>query len=131
MRLRVGALLILIAAATNASAAPPSVTVPDHVQIPQLKSLISSCSDPAADHWLEIDISQRPPAGAARVQKLSGWTTEDGIFHWPFVMRIRNIGDKPFVGKAGKQSVVVTENDAGRAPSVVRRPPVRSRLVGP
>lgn len=111
MRSFVGFVLGTAGALGLAVAAPPTVAIPDHVQIPQLKPLIATCSDPAADRWLEIDISQRPPAGAARVQKVSGWTTEDGVFHWPFVMRIRNIGDKPFVGKPGKQSVVVTEDD--------------------
>ena len=37
--------------------------------------------------------------------------TADGMFHWPFVMRIRNIGDQPFVGKPGKQSAVVSVDD--------------------
>jgi hypothetical protein len=108
-----------------AMAAPPTVVIPDHVQIPTLQPLVSPCSDPAADHWLEIDISQRPPAGATRVQKVSGWVTEDGIFHWPFVMRIRNIGDKAFVGKPGKQNVVVTEDDvtAGKRGRVVSSVP--------
>lgn len=98
-------------AATAAAAAPPGVDIPATVHLPQLQPLITPCSDPAADRFLEIDISQRPPAGATRVQKVSAWVTEDGVFHWPFVMRVRNIGDKPFMGKAGKQSVVVTEDD--------------------
>ena len=72
-----------------AAAAPPEVTVPGHVQIPELKPLISTCSDPAADHWLEIDISQRPPAGAARVQKISGWT------EIPQVLTIASQGGDP------------------------------------
>ncbi|MBP6012677.1 MAG: hypothetical protein KBA31_10655 [Alphaproteobacteria bacterium] len=121
MRTVIGIFLGTAGALGLAAAAPPEVTIPGHVQMPELKPLISTCSDPAADHWLEIDISQRPPPGAARVQKISGWTTEDGVFHWPFVMRIRNIGDKPFVGKPGKQSVVVTEDDvaAGKKGRVV------------
>jgi hypothetical protein len=39
------------------------------------------------------------------------WVTSDGVFHWPFVMRVRNLGDQPFMGKPGKQSAVVTEED--------------------
>ena len=111
MKAHFGMLFGLSAAIATAAAAPPVVDIPSHVQLPQLKPLYSTCADPAADRWLEIDITQRPPAGAARVQKVSGWTTEDGVFHWPFVMRIRNTGDKPFVGKPGKQNVVVTEDD--------------------
>ena len=76
-----------------------------------MEPLVPACADPAADHFLEIDISQRPPAGATRVQRLSAWVTADGMFHWPFVMRIRNIGDQPFVGKPGKQSAVVSVDD--------------------
>jgi hypothetical protein len=98
-------------AASAALAAPPTVDIPATVHLPQLEPLITPCADPAADRFLEIDISQRAPAGATKVQKVSGWVTGDGIFHWPFVMRVRNIGDKPFMGKAGKQSVVVVEDD--------------------
>src|SRR6185369_17145359 len=39
------------------------------------------------------------------------WLTADGVFHWPFVMRVRNLGDQPFIGKPGKQSAVVLEDD--------------------
>jgi hypothetical protein len=98
-------------ATLSASAAPPTVNIPSTVHLPVLEPLIAPCADPAADHFLEIDISQRPPAGAARVQKVSGWVTEDGTFNWPLVMRVRNIGDKPFAGKPGKQRVLVTEDD--------------------
>jgi hypothetical protein len=98
-------------AAFSASAAPATVNIPSTVHLPVFEPLISPCADPAADHFLEIDISQRPPPGAARVQKVSGWVTEDGTFNWPFVMRVRNIGDKPFAGKPGKQRVLVTEDD--------------------
>lgn len=98
-------------ATLSTSAAPPTVNVPSTVHLPVLEPLIAPCADPAADRFLEIDISQRPPAGAARVQKLSGWVTEDGTFNWPLVMRVRNIGDKTFAGKPGKQRVLVTEDD--------------------
>jgi len=39
------------------------------------------------------------------------YLTPDGIFHWPLVMRVRNLGDQPYVGKPGKQRAVVTEDD--------------------
>jgi hypothetical protein len=99
-------------ATLSASAAPPAYNPPvGAVALPEFEPLIAPCADPAADHFMEIDISQRPPAGATRVQRLSGWVSEDGIFHWPFVMRLRNIGDKAFVGKPGLQRAVLTEDD--------------------
>jgi len=116
----------LLALAVTASAAGAAeLTIPKTVRLPDLDPLISPCADPAADRFLEIDISQRPPAGATRVQRVSGWVTPDGIFHWPFVMRVRNIGDKPFAGKKGLQSVVVTEDDliAGKKGKVVAKIP--------
>lgn len=95
----------------TAVAQPQAPTIPVTVRLPELEPLVSPCSDPAADRFLEIDISQRPPAGATRVQRLSAWVTPDGMFHWPFVMRIRNIGDQPFIGKPGMQSATLTEDD--------------------
>lgn len=106
-----GAMSALAALTAVAAAAPPEVKIPVGVRLPELDPLIAPCGDPAADRFLEIDISQRPPAGATRVQKVSGWVTADGVFHWPFVMRVRNIGDKPFAGKPGGQSVQVLEDD--------------------
>jgi hypothetical protein len=85
--------------------------VPVGVKLPELEPLISDCADPAVDRFIEVDISQRPPAGATRIQKLSGWVTADGVFHWPLVMRLRNIGDRAFAGKPGLQRAVVTEQD--------------------
>lgn len=105
-----GVCALAFAAATGGAVAA-DLTIPQHVRLPDLDPLIKTCADPAADHFLEVDISKRPPAGATRVQRVSGWVTPDGMFHWPFVMRIRNVGDKPFAGKAGKQSVVITEDD--------------------
>ena len=115
-----GAAILL---AANASA--DELNIPVTVKLPDLTPLEKPCSDPAADHFMEIDISQRPPAGATRVQRVSGWVTADGVFHWPFVMRIRNIGDQPFYGKAGEQAVVVTEDDvsAGKKGRVVSSTP--------
>lgn len=110
-RLALGIAGTLAVGLATAAADPPQVSVPKTVQLPQLEPLFPTCADPAADHFLEVDISKRPPAGASRVQSLSAWVTEDGVFHWPFVMRIRNIGDQPFMGKAGLQSAVVTEDD--------------------
>lgn len=112
-------------AATATFAAPPTVDIPQTVHLPVLEPLIAPCADPAADRFLEIDITQRPPAGATRVQKVSGWVTDDGTFHWPFVMRMRNIGDRPFAGKPGKQRVIVTEDDllAGKKGRVVATVP--------
>lgn len=103
------AVLGTIALAGTAAAA--ELNIPKHVVLPQLEPLVSPCADPAADRFLEVDIAKRPPAGATRVQRLSAWVTTDGIFHWPFVVRVRNIGDQPFLGKAGEQAVVVTEDD--------------------
>jgi hypothetical protein len=97
--------------AASAATSAQSLTIPPTVQLPQLKPLVSPCADPAADRFLEVDISKRPPPGATRVQRLSAWVTPDGVFHWPFVMRIRNPGDQPFMGTAGKQSAVVTLDD--------------------
>ena len=99
-----------LASAAVAADAPP-LNIPVTVRLPELEPLVPACADPAADHFLEIDISQRPPAGATRVQRLSAWVTADGIFHWPFVMRIRNIGDQPFIGKAWMQSAIVIEDE--------------------
>lgn len=94
-----------------AAAQAADIKIPNHVILPQFEPLVPSCADPAADRFLEVDISQRPPAGATRVQRLSAWATSDGVFHWPFVMRVRNIGDQPFLGKPGEQAVIVTEDD--------------------
>lgn len=104
----------LSALAWTAAAADQSalqLNIPTSVQLPQLEPLVPACADPAADHFLEIDISQRPPAGATRVQRLSAWVTADGVFHWPFVMRVRNIGDQPFIGKPWMQSAIVIEDE--------------------
>jgi hypothetical protein len=95
----------------SAWAAPETFNVPVGVKLPEVEPLISACADPAADRFIEVDISQRPPAGSTRIQRLSGWVTADNIFHWPLIVRLRNIGDKPFVGKPGAQRAVVTEDD--------------------
>ncbi len=112
----------VVLAGTSAAA---ELNIPKHVVLPQLEPLVPSCADPAADRFLEVDIAQRPPAGATRVQRLSAWVTPDGVFHWPFVMRVRNIGDQPFMGKPGQQAVVVTEDDlaAGKKGRVVASVP--------
>ncbi len=108
-----------------ASAHGAELKIPSNVVLPQLEPLVPPCADPAADRFLEVDISQRPPAGATRVQRLSAWVTSDGIFHWPFVMRARNIGDQPFMGKPGEQAAVVIEDDlvAGKKGRVVASVP--------
>lgn len=85
--------------------------VPVGVKLPELEPLISDCADPAVDRFIEVDISQRPPAGTTRIQKLSGWVSSDGVFHWPLVMRLRNVGDRAFAGKPGLQRAIVTEQD--------------------
>ncbi len=110
-RLGLGFVGTLAFGLATAAVAAPQVTVPNTVQLPTFDTLFPACADPAADHFLEVDISKRPPAGATRVQSISAWVTEDGVFHWPFVMRLRNIGDQPFIGKPGLQSAVVTEED--------------------
>ena len=94
-----------------ATATAADLAIPKHVRLPDLVPLVSACSDPAADRFIEIDISQRPPAGATRVERVGGWVTSDGIYHWPFVARIRNIGDQPFIGKTGQQDAIVSEDD--------------------
>lgn len=99
-----------LAAATLATHAA-ELKIPPHVVLPELEPLVPSCADPAADRFLEVDIAQRPPAGATRIQRLSAWVTADGTFHWPFVMRVRNLGDQAFIGKPGEQSVIITEDD--------------------
>lgn len=98
--------------------------VPVGVMLPEIEPLIPACADPAADRFIEVDISQRAPAGTTRIQKLSGWVTADGVFHWPLVMRLRNVGDRVFVGKPGLQRAVVTEQDllSGKTREVVTVP---------
>jgi hypothetical protein len=107
-RLALGAVCSL---AFALSAQAQEFTVPGNVALPEIEPLIPACADPAADHFIEIDISQRPPAGTTRIQKLSGWVTADGVFHWPLVMRLRNVGDRVFAGKPGQQRAVLTEQD--------------------
>ncbi len=95
--------------ATADAVAP--LTLPPTVHLPDVEPLIPDCADPAADHFISLDIWQRPPAGATQVGVVHAWLTSDGIFHWPLVMRVRNLGDQPYVGKPGKTSAVVTEDD--------------------
>jgi hypothetical protein len=116
------ALAFALSASTAASA--QEFRVPGHVELPNLEPLIPACADPAVDRFIEVDISQRPPAGTTRIQKLSGWVSADGIFHWPLVMRLRNIGDKVFVGKPGLQRAIVTEQDllTGKTREVAKVP---------
>ncbi len=105
------ALGTVFALAFTLSAQAQEFTVPGSVKLPDLEPLIPACADPAVDHFIEVDISQRPPAGVTRIQKLSGWITADGVFHWPLVMRLRNVGDRTFAGKPGLQRAVLTEQD--------------------
>jgi len=105
------ALGTVFALAFTLSAQAQEFTVPGSVKLPDLEPLIPACADPAVDHFIEVDISQRPPAGVTRIQKLSGWITADAVFHWPLVMRLRNVGDRTFAGKPGLQRAVLTEQD--------------------
>lgn len=105
------ALSLICALAFAWGAQAQEFTVPVGVKLPELEPLIPACADPAADRFIEVDISQRPPAGTTRIQKLSGWVAADGVFHWPLVMRLRNVGDRTFVGKPGLQRAVLTEHD--------------------
>jgi hypothetical protein len=105
------ALGLICALGLGATAQAQEFDVPVGVKLPELDPLIADCADPAVDRFIEVDISQRPPAGTTRIQKLSGWVTADGVFHWPLVMRLRNIGDRAFAGKPGLQRAVVTEQD--------------------
>jgi hypothetical protein len=98
-------------AVTVTAAGATDLKIPPTVILPQLEPIVSPCADPAADRFLEVDLMQRPPAGATRIQRLSAWTTSDGMFHWPFVMRVRNLGDQPFFGKPGEQSLEIIEED--------------------
>ena len=102
----------IFAVTFDATADPVApLTLPVTVHLPDVAPLIPDCADPAADHFISLDIWQRPPPGATQVGVVHAWLTSDGIFHWPFVMRVRNLGDQPFVGKPGAQSAVVTEDD--------------------
>jgi hypothetical protein len=116
MKLSIIFALLTIAVGVTANAqGTPALAIPAEVQLPQMKPLVPACADPAADRFLEIDISKRPPAGATRVARLNAWVTPDGVFHWPFVMRVRNIGDQPFIGKPWMQSAIVIDDEfAGR-----------------
>jgi hypothetical protein len=105
------ALGTVCALAFTLSAQAQAFDVPVGVKLPEIDPLIPACADPAADHFIEVDISQRPPAGTTRIQKLSGWVTPEGVFHWPLVMRLRNVGDRVFAGKPGLQRAVLTEQD--------------------
>jgi hypothetical protein len=91
--------------------APAPVKVPNTVHLPDIEPLIPNCADPAADHFVTLDMWSRAPAGATKVQAMNAWLTPDGVFHWPLVMRVRNVGDQPFIGKPGKQRAVVREDD--------------------
>jgi hypothetical protein len=103
---------MLVMASYGAGADPVApLTLPNTIKLPDVTPLIPNCADPAADHFITLDLWQRPPPGATQVGVVHAWLTPDGIFHWPFVMRVRNLGDQPFIGKPGKQSAVVTEDD--------------------
>ena len=104
-------LLTTVFAIGCTAATAAELKIPKEVKLPDIEPLVPSCADPAADHFLEVDLLQRPPAGSTRLQRLGAWATPDGIFHWPFVVRVRNLGDQPFVGKPGDQTAVVTEDD--------------------
>ena len=87
------------------------IKIPNTVHLPDVAPLIPNCSDPAADHFITLDMWARAPAGATPVPALHAWLTSDGVFHWPLAMRVRNLGDQPFIGKPGMQSAVITEDD--------------------
>lgn len=105
------ALSTICALGLAATAQAQEFDVPVGVKLPEIEPLIPDCADPAADRFIEVDISQRAPAGTTRIQKLSGWVAADGVFHWPLVMRLRNVGDRTFAGKPGAQRAVLTEQD--------------------
>ena len=93
------------------AASAAELKIPKEVKLPDLEPMVPACADPAIDRFIEVDLLNRPPPGATRIQRLGAWVTPDGVFHWPFVMRVRNLGDQPFVGKPGGQAAVVTEDD--------------------
>ncbi len=101
-----GAALPLSAAADQAP-----LQLPNTIRLPDPAPLIPNCSDPAADHFISLDLWARPPAGAQVLTVQHAWVTSDGIFHWPFVMRVRNVGDQPFIGKPGQQVATITEDN--------------------
>ncbi len=101
----------LLAAFSLSASADTPLTLPNTVHLPDVPPLIPNCADPAADHFITVDMWARPPAGTPQVGVVHAWLTPDGVFHWPFVMRVRNLGDQPFIGKPAKQSAVVTEDD--------------------
>jgi len=102
---------VALALPIAATADPAPLTLPNTIHLPDPAPLIPNCGDPAADHFLSLDLWLRPPVGAQQIATVHAWVTADGIFHWPFVMRVRNLGDQPFIGKPGRQSAVVTEDD--------------------
>lgn len=105
-------LLVLASTIVLACAASAAeLKIPKEVKLPDLEPMVPACADPAVDRFIEVDLLNRPPPGATRIQRLGAWVTPDGVFHWPFVMRVRNLGDQPFVGKPGGQAAVVTEDD--------------------
>lgn len=101
----------LIAGLCLSASADTPLKLPNTIRIPEVEPLIPNCADPAADHFITLDMWARPPAGATKVGVIHAWMTPDGIVHWPFVMRVRNLGDQPFIGKPGQQSAVVVEDD--------------------
>jgi hypothetical protein len=106
----IAAVAALSLISVNAIADAP-LTIPNTVHLPDVAPLIPNCSDPAADHFVTLDMWARQPPGATPVAALHAWITADGVFHWPLVMRVRNLGDQPFIGKPGMQSAVITEDD--------------------
>src|SRR5689334_14588864 len=98
----------LLACVLSASAADP-LKLPA-IKLPDTEPPIPNCADPAADHFGSLDMWLRPPAGSTPVSAVHAYLTPDGIFQWPLVMRVRNLGDQPYVGKPGKQRAVVTED---------------------
>src|SRR5262245_16984985 len=110
------ALLFVLAEGAAALAQPstapqPPLTLPRTVKLPDIQPLIANCADPAADHFLTLDMWKRAPAGVTKVPTLNAWIDANGIVHWPFVMRVRNLGDQPFIGQAGAQTAIVLEDD--------------------
>jgi len=86
------AIVALLAVTLGARADEP-LKLPITVKLPDPQPLIPNCADPAADHFLTLDMWTRPPAGSTQVSAVHAYLTPDGVFHWPFVMRVRNLGD--------------------------------------
>ena len=71
----------VIAVASFSAQAEAPLKVPNTVHLPDIEPLIPNCADPAADHFVTLDMWARAPAGTTQVAALHAWLTPDGVFH--------------------------------------------------